>query len=227
MKGFTLIELLIALAVSAVLATGTFYLVQASVGTRETLMEQNDYFSKLTRVMRTVENDLLQWAPNRPVRDAFGTMHPAMQIDFEGFRLTRNGWQLSRFSDLERSDLQRVQYRLAEQGSDICPYGEPGEEGGCLIRSYWLHLDNDGRLEWRHQVMMRSVRAIGWRFLVEHNGQRNYRDLWPPDDVFPGTEPPELLAIEFRLQTVSGDTLHRLIPVSRLPAELTGGTNGN
>ncbi|MHA7878263.1 MAG: type II secretion system protein GspJ [Saccharospirillum sp.] len=223
MKGFTLIELLIALAVSAVLATGTYYLVQATVGTRETLVAQNDYFSKLTRVMRTVENDLLQWSPNRPVRDAFGTLHPALQVDFDGFRLTRNGWQLSRFTDLERSDLQRVQYRLAEPGSELCPPGQANEAGGCLIRSHRLHLDDDGRLEWRHQVLMRSVRAINWRFLVTHNGQREYRDLWPPDDVFPGTEPPELLAVEFRLQTTDGDELHRLIAVARLPAGLTGG----
>lgn len=229
-RGFTLIELLIAMSISAILAVGTFYLVQATTQTRETLTAHNEYQSQLTRVMRTMATDLHLLAPNRPVRDAFGDQDPALILDHEGLRLTRNGWALSRFVELERSNLQRVSYRLAEPGSELCEWTEQNEtgeeEGGCLVRSHWIHLDNDGRFEWRHQVLMRPVRSMAFRFLVDSDGQQEFRDEWPLDTGLGQNQaPPILKAVELRLITGKGDDITRLIRVPQLPAQQPGGAN--
>lgn len=227
-QGFTLIELLIAMAISSILAVGTFYLVQASTQTRETLTVHNEYQSQLTRVMRVMTTDLYQWEPARPVRDAFGDTEPAMVMDYEGFRFTRNGWALSRFVDIERSSLQRVGYRLAEPGSDLCEWQDQqqdeAEEGGCLIRSHQQHLDDDGSFEWRHQTLMRPVRKLVFRFLVDFNGEQEFRDKWPLDiHLREGQTPPVLKAVELRLVTGKGDDITRVIAMPQRPVKQPGG----
>lgn len=218
--GFTLIELLIAMAISAILAVGTYYLVQVSRLTRDTLVVQNEYYSQLTRVVRTLGNDLLQWSPDRPVRDPFGDLREAMLLDFDGLYLTRNGWALSRFVDNQRSTLQRVSYRLAESGSELCPddvtmdVQEIGDDDHfCLIRSQRPHLDDDGRLEWQHQLLMRPVRSLQWQFLIDVDSQQTWQDSWPPDNLLDAEQVPRLLAVQFVLETGQGDTVRRVIPV--------------
>lgn len=216
-RGFTLIELLIALAISAILAVGTFYLVQTSRQTQTTLVERNEYRSQLVRVLGTLTTDLSQWAPDRPVRDALGQQQPALSLDEQGFTFTRSGWPLSRFSDLRRSTLQRVQYRLAEPGSELCPQQQPSADSldrpaGCLVRSHRLQLDDDGRLQWRHQPLLRPVEAISWRFLAQFDEEQRFVDSWPPELVQVEQSEPKLKAIEFRLVLPDGE-LSRLVAV--------------
>lgn len=220
-QGFTLIELLIALAISAILAVGTFYLVQVSRHTYETLTVSNEYRSQLTRVMRTIESDFSQWAPRRPVKDAFDTEQAAMKLDeLDGLLLTRNGWRLSQFAEFERSSLQRVGYRLAEPGSELCEWLEDEQKndlGGCLIRSHTVHLDDDGSLEWRHQNLLRPVKSIGFTFMARYNDETQSFDKWPPDIPYGQTDEPDLFAVEFTLNTGEGDTITRLLAVPRKP----------
>lgn len=230
-RGFTLIELLIAMAISAVLAVGTFYLVQVSNKTKETLTTRNEYASQLTRVVRTLESDLTQWAPDRPVKDAFGEDQPAMLLDeVDGFFFTRNGWRLAHELmnlELERSSLQRVRYRLAEPGSDLCEWIEGDEEindkGGCLIRSHTIHLDDDGSLEWRHQNLLRPVKSIIFKFMARTQNETQTYDVWPQELPFGATDEPDLFAVEFSLTTGEGDTITRLVAVPRKP----GASNQN
>ncbi|MEX2365124.1 MAG: type II secretion system protein GspJ [Pseudohongiellaceae bacterium] len=226
-SGFTLIELIIAMAISAILAVGTFYLVQASRQTQDTLVVQNEYYSQLTRVVRTLVNDLHQWAPDRPVRDPFGDYQEAMLLDLDALFLTRNGWALSRFVDMERSTLQRVGYQLAEQGSELCPNAddiqqvEPRGRHFCLIRSQRQHLDDDGRLEWQHQMLMRPVQSLQWQFLADIEGQQDWLDTWPPEGLLNDDTVPRLLAVQFELRTGQGDTVRRMVsvPQSHQPLE--------
>ncbi len=218
-SGFTLIELLIAMAISAILAVGTYYLVQASRLTQDTLVVQNEYYSQLTRVVRTLVNDLHQWSPDRPVRDPFGDYQEAMVLDLDALYLTRNGWALSRFVDMERSTLQRISYQLAEQGSDLCPEADDGQQVAgrerhyCLIRSQRQHLDDDGRLEWQHQMLMRPVNALQWQFLADIEGERDWLDTWPPEGLLNENTVPRLLAVQFELQTGQGDAVRRMVRV--------------
>ncbi|MEX0623581.1 type II secretion system protein GspJ [Saccharospirillum sp.] len=218
-SGFTLIELLIAMAISAILAVGTYYLVQVSRQTQDTLVVQNEYYSQLTRVVRTLVTDLHQWVPDRPVRDPFGDYQEAMLLDQDALYLTRNGWALSRFVDMERSRLQRVSYQLAEQGSELCPeeqnrqQAESGDRHFCLIRSQRQHLDDDGRLEWQHRLLMRPVQSLQWQFLAEIEGQQNWLNTWPPEDLLNEDTVPRLLAVQFELQTGQDDAVRRMIRV--------------
>ncbi len=218
-SGFTLIELIIAMAISAILAVGTFYLVQASRQTQDTLVVQNEYYSQLTRVVRTLVNDLHQWAPDRPVRDPFGDYQAAMLLDLDALFLTRNGWALSRFVDMERSTLQRVGYQLAEQGSELCPDEDGNQQiqsrdrHFCLIRSQRPHLDDDGRLEWQHQMLMRPVQSLQWQFLAEIEGQRDWLNTWPPEGLLNEDTIPRLLAVQFELRTGQGDAVRRMVRV--------------
>lgn len=231
-RGFTLIELLIAIAISAILAVGTVYLVQASRTTYSSLTVSNEYQSQLTRVIRTMTNDFSQWAPNRPVKDAFGDTGPAMELDeMDGLSMTRNGWNQTRLSgvtELERSFLQRVQYRLAVPGSDLCEWLEDeaaNDRGGCLVRSYTLHLDDDGSLEWRHQTLLRPVQSMSFSFMARYDGETREFNKWPPDLPFGQAGQPDLFAVEFTLETGEGDTITRLVSVPRNPDPATTGTN--
>lgn len=219
LAGFTLIELLIAMAISAILATGTFYLVQVSRNTYQSLTLNNDYRSQLTRVMRVMENDFSQWVPERPVKDAFGDDQGALVLDdIEGLYLTRNGWNLSQFVELERSSMQRVNYQLVEEGRDLCPQqANPvlGEAGGCLIRSHLLQLDDDGGLEWRHQLLLRPVKALDFSFMARLGDETTRFERWPPSANSNNSRQPDLFAIQVNLQTGKGDQIERLIAVPR------------
>ncbi|PTY36614.1 hypothetical protein BGP77_04780 [Saccharospirillum sp. MSK14-1] len=225
--GFTLIELLIALAISAILAVGTFYLVQTSRQTQTTLVERNEMRSQLTRVVRKLESDIRQWVPDRPVRDAFGQEVAALVVDENGLSLTRAGWARSELLELltdnssitpsKRSQLQRVRYRLAEEGSELCPL--PDDEAtfnespqGCLIRSFLWQLDDDGRLEWQHQQLFRPIRALQFRFLGRVGDELRFFDNWPPDTPEVLDSAPILVAIEVKLMLPEVE-LERLIAV--------------
>lgn len=235
-RGFTLIELLIALAISAILAVGTFYLVQASRQTQTTLVERNETRTQLTRVIRKLETDLRQWVPDRPVRDAFGQEEPALLMDDNGLTLTRSGWALSQlvaqlddsrlFVPPKRSELQRVRYRLAEQGSELCPLPEDQAEfstepQGCLIRSFLLQLDDDGRLQWQHQMLLRPIRAVQFRFLSRVGEELRFFDNWPPDSPEVLDSAPILVAIEVKLVLPDAE-LDRLIAVPLLAEDAEG-----
>lgn len=231
-SGFTLIELLIAIAISAIIAVGTFYLVQTSRLTRDTLIVQNEYYSQLTRVVRTMGTDLLQWASNRPVRDPFGDYQDAMKLDFDGLHFTRNGWALSRFVDSERSTLQRVGYQLAQIGSELCPAESDGEsvngaEAYCLIRSQRQHLDDDGRLNWRHQLLMRPVQSLQWQFLVDIDNEQGWQETWPVTGLIDETIEPRLLAVQFELRTGKGDAIRRIVRVPQSDQSSQGDANEN
>lgn len=236
-QGFTLIELLIALAISAILAVGTFYLVQTSRQTQTTLVERNETRTQLTRVMRKLETDLHQWVPDRPVRDAFGQEVPALLMDENGLSLTRAGWARSQllqqlgdddlFAAPKRSTLQRVRYRLAEEGSELCPLPEgatdfSAQPQGCLMRSFLLQLDDDGRLEWQHQRLLYPVRAVQFRFLSQVGENQRFFDNWPPETPEVLDSAPILIAVEVRLILPDAE-LNRLISVPMLSEDAEGG----
>ncbi|NQX90382.1 MAG: type II secretion system minor pseudopilin GspJ [Halioglobus sp.] len=114
--GFTLIEVLIALAITAlvsVIAYTSLSSVLAGVdGLRDTMQRTDE----VNRAFMILSRDLRQFV-DRPVRDEFGEVEAA----FSGGELarfylsfTRSGWHNSR--DYPRSHLQRVNYRLQDEG---------------------------------------------------------------------------------------------------------------
>jgi len=221
-KGLTLIELLIALAVGSIIAIGTFSLFNSSVNARNTLVAHSEEVSQLSRTMRVLEQDFIQHAPSRPVRDAYGEYSSALILNFDGLFLTRNGWSFSPFMTYERSTQQRVHYRLAEPGSELCELLEEDEQndlGGCLIRSYQSHLDDDGSLKWHHQKLMRPIKHVNWQFLVlnPETSEMKFSDEPPVEDPRTGLFITRLMGIEITLESGNGMVHKRLFAMPSLP----------
>lgn len=225
-RGFTLLELLIALAISAIVAFATFRLLNNSVTVRDGLQQQSEFTSKLARAMRFIETDITQLNPARTVRNAFNEQEDAIMLDFEGLSLTRGGWVNSTFYPYERSTLQRIRYRIAQPGSELCPNTENSAEGGCLIRSFRTHLDDDGSLLWRHQQLLPGITELEWRFLIFNaaTNAREFTDLPPQESPATGTVEDILYAVEMTLE-VNGQTHQRLFQVPRLPTTETEETS--
>lgn len=223
-KGFTLVELLLALAISAIIAIGTLQLFNTSVSTRNTLAVQAQEQSQLTRAMRVIETDLIQFSPLRSVRDAFGDYQLPMVMNFDGLFFTRSGWAVSPFMAYERSNQQRVHYRIAEPGSELCEFIAPengNDAGGCLVRSYLAHLDDDGSLRWFHQTLLRQVASLEWRFLVfdPQTNSSNYQAFPPEKDPRTDQVLTQLRAVEMTIELTTGAQHRRLFMVPLGPAE--------
>lgn len=224
---FTLIELLLSLAIAALISVGTLQLFNTSIGAKAVVDDQSSEFAAMNRAMRLIEQDMIQIAPMRKVRDPFGEYRNAVDLTYEGLYVTRAGWAQSQFLTYERSSLQRVHYRLAESGSELCPWLEDdaqNDAGGCLIRSYRPHLDDDGYLNWQHQVLLRPVSAIRWQFLIidPRSGSSEYSDTPPEEDPRDGIQHTRLKAILFELQTAQGRNYGRLFRVPSEPAPVSG-----
>ncbi|MEJ2042064.1 MAG: type II secretion system minor pseudopilin GspJ [Reinekea sp.] len=206
--GFTLIELLIALGISAVVAVGTVQIFRSTIFVKEAMLGQSDQDSQLTRALRVISRDITQFVPNRPVRDPYGQYKPAIAIsDYDGLSFTRSGWADSPFLGYERSKLQRVRYQWVQPGAEHCPLLEDdakNELGGCLLRSYTVHLDDDGSFEWTYQTILRPVEEPEWQFLVKDgtSEEMSYKDEPPAKNGQPETPDDQLLAI--KLEFVSG-----------------------
>jgi general secretion pathway protein J len=221
-QGMTLIELLVALALSAVIAIGTFNLLHTSINTRDTLGAQAESTSQLSRAMRLLEQDFIQFSPQRPVKDAFGNFAAAMVMDSDGLALTHNGWAWSPFVAYERSTEQRVVYRLADPGSELCDLLDDdliNDQGGCLIRSYQAHLDDDGSLRWYHQRLLRPLKTIDWRFLTydPETKSTEYQSEPPSSDPRTGLQLTRLIGVEISLTLGTGPIHQRIFAVPSLP----------
>jgi general secretion pathway protein J len=221
-NGFTLIELLLALAISAIIAMYTLSLFNTVMNSKSALIEQAAETSQLTRSMRKLEQDFIQLSPYRSVRNPYGEYIPPMHLDFEGLYLTRTGWANSVFMSYERSTQQRVHYRLAEPGSELCPLLEQDELndlGGCLIRSYMAHLDDDGSLAWQHQNILRPLKTIEFEFLVFNPVQNNteYRSEPPTEDPRTGITIERILGVMVTFEMGTGRTYQRLFRTPSQP----------
>lgn len=227
-SGFTLIELLLSLAIAALISVGTLALFNTSVGAKDVVEDQSSRFASMNRAMRLLEQDLIQIAPYRPVRDPFGDYEDSVELDYNGLFLTRSGWAQSPFLTYERSSLQRVHYRLAEPGSDLCPWADDDaladDQTACLVRSYRAHLDDDGYLSWQHQILMTQVEEMTWEFLHldPTTGEQDYRDEPPLQNPSTGVKDTVLQAILFSLTLSEGGEYRRLIQVPSIVAEIPG-----
>ncbi len=221
-SGFTLIELLIALTIAAMISMGTLFLFTTTLSSKDVVEEQSEHMAQLSRVIRVIEQDFIQLSPYRAVRDAYGDYLPAIEMNFEGLYLTRNGWATSRFMSFERSTQQRVNYRIAEPGSDLCPMLEKDEDndlGGCLIRSYLTQLDDDGSLAWQHQKLFRPVQKIDWQFLIydPDSNSSEFKTEPPQEDPRDGLLKTRLTAVRMSIELGTGQNYSRLFATPALP----------
>jgi general secretion pathway protein J len=225
--GLTLIELLIAMAISALIAVASYRLFSTSVQTKESIEIQSTIFTELARSFNVIERDFSQLAPYRKVRTPFGEYKDFLSLDYEGLQLTRNGWAISQYQTYQRSTLQRVQYRLAERGSEVCEYDTQNDsnDGPCFIRSFTAQLDDDGSFSWRHQILSEQVKTIEWRFLIldSATGESQFETSLP--ESITNSDPQLLIveAIELTLNLIDGRQFRRLIPTPKLVDESIAG----
>jgi general secretion pathway protein J len=203
-QGFTLIEVLIAVAISAIVAAASYSGIATVLNGSEQLRDAGDRTRDLNRAMGLLDRDLRQFV-NRPVRDEFGDLQPALAggpLAFFPLSLTREGWHNG--LQQPRSDLQRVHYYLEE---------------GALWRAYHLTLDRVVDVQPQRVRLLDGVDELELRFLgsvetlqVDRNmvidtgpWERNWTSD-PGGQSLPG--PPA--ALELRLQLADLGELRRL-----------------
>lgn len=173
--GFTLLEVLIALGIFALIGVASWRVLDVLVSSEAASARHAEAMRERLRALDWVRRDLLQ-AVARPVRDEQGRELEAMrflEVD-RGLELTRGGWMNPR--GIERSDLQRVAYRLGphpEAGQEDSPHY--GDDKQYLLRDVWLALDRTAETPRLTQALLPDVRLLEWRFLG--NG---WQTRWPP-----------------------------------------------
>jgi len=159
-RGFTLMEMLIAVTITAVIGLGVWQVLNGVINARDRVDEVADEFAALQRTMLLFERDMNQMI-NRPARDVFGDVQPALTSRSEPFNLllTRQGWRNP--LGLRRSDLQRVAWEY---------------DGSALVRSYWPALDQGQEDNRRQAVVLDGLKTFKLRFL---DSNRQWQDDWP------------------------------------------------
>lgn len=160
--GFTLIEVLIAMAVTAFVAAASFSGISSLLTGAEQLRLAAERTRDLNRTFTLLNRDIRQIS-DRPVRDEFGGLQPALAggpLALFPLMLTREGWSNS--LQQPRSDLQRVFYYL---------------EDGSLWRAYYAVLDRAVDAQPQRAELLEGVLELELRFLESIDQLQVDRDL--------------------------------------------------
>jgi general secretion pathway protein J len=198
--GFTLLEVLIAVAIFVVVGA-------LAMGGYNELVKQSEIVAKSNARSRAVQSAVQRLTQDfatlepRPVREPLGeSFQPALRADARSEQLvdlTRSGW--SNPAGVPRSTLQRVMYRL--------------DEDGRLYRDYWYVLDRTLSAEPASAMLIDKVEALRLRFM---DTNRRWHEQWPPL----GYSAPDVMrlrpiAVEITLELEDWGTLTRLVEVAR------------
>jgi len=124
----------------------------------------------------------------RPVRDRYGDEQPALKIDGERLQLTRGGW--SNLLQQPRSNLQRVEYGLVEQG---------------LQRRFSPVLDQGYEEKTIDQRLLEGVESLQWRLLTRG---KKIHERWPVEDRLEPNQQP--VALELHMEVAGFGTIERV-----------------
>lgn len=204
--GFTLIEVLIAMAITAFVSLIAYTSLSSVISGVDSLRANTDRILEVNRALMILSRDLRQFA-NRPVRDEFGEIEPAMtggeQARFP-LSFTRRGWHNP--NGYPRSSLQRVNYRL--------------EDGGLWRDSYPV-LDRAGDTEPQTVLLLDDVDEMQLTFLptlefmqVDMGGTTvdtgRWVENWVADSSTPGVVLAPPVALEITLQLKDWGEMKRL-----------------
>lgn len=204
--GFTLIEVLIALAITAFVSMIAYTSLSSVLTGVERLRENTDRTYEINRAFMILSRDLRQFV-NRPVRDEYGELEPALSggsLARFALSFTRSGWHNP--SGYPRSNLQRVNYRLEEDG---------------LWRDTYSVLDRTGSTEPASVLLLAGVEDLQLSFLgsldqlqVSSRGGNldtaDWEESWVQDTSVPGQELVPPVAVEISLQLESWGEMRRM-----------------
>jgi general secretion pathway protein J len=196
--GFTLIEVLVAIAI--------FVIVGAlAMGGYNQLVRHSEIVERANARTRAVQNAVQRLATDfatlepRPVRDPLGDSYqPALRADARSnilVELTHAGW--ANPAGVSRSTLQRVAYRIDEEGR--------------LRREYWYVLDRTLTAEPQSTILIDQVERAQLRFM-DANGR--WHEQWPPLG-YSGPDMRRLrpIAVEITLELEDWGEIKRLVEV--------------
>ncbi|MFT5879961.1 MAG: general secretion pathway protein J [Moritella sp.] len=162
--GFTLIEMMIAIAIFAMLSLGAYQVLQGVLRSDEISLERGLVLKKLQRAMLIVGRDMQQMNARNNRSDDELTAMP-LQVgkfmfdsDDDGIAFVRSGWR-NPLSQLPRSSLQRVSYRLKDNN---------------LERLSYVYLDPSIGEEPKIQILLRDVEKLSFEFYQADK----WTDVW-------------------------------------------------
>lgn len=218
-QGFTLLEMVIAIALSALVAAMAYESFDGASRNAERTREVLNSVNKLDKAWQLIAQDMRTIIPLSPVLASPQLKFEAASLKTKGkdsFQVVmvfaRRGWvnPLGRV----RSDLQQVNYRVAE---------------GKLWRDYLpernLPLENiDFERDSFHQLLLENVIDVQLRFLsdarIKSEGKsvlegsdysRNWEPMWPPVNGAGASAMP--IALEITIETEGGGRSVRLFEI--------------
>lgn len=205
-SGFTLIEVLIALAITAFVSVIAYASLSSVMNGVESLRRNTDRITEVNRALMIVSRDLRQFVV-RPVRDEFGDTEPAMTGgDAARFPLsfTRTGWHNP--NGLPRSNLQRINYRIEDNGLWRDSYPVLDRAGDSEPQTVLLLDDVDEF----HLLFLGSLEALQVKSGSTAVDTGNWQENWVADAGSPAAALPAPVAIEIILQLPLWGEVRRL-----------------
>lgn len=147
-NGFTLIEIIVALAVFAIMASITSYVLSQSFDINKRVKHQAMQHHQLDLALVLLRRETEQMI-NRPVRGNEQSMIPALIAHADGVEFTRCG-DVNPDAALLKSNLKRVAY--------LC-YGQK------LIRRTWSLLDSPDRRQFHDQTLLEPLSACSFTYM--------------------------------------------------------------
>ncbi len=198
-RGFTLIEMLVAIAIFAMLSMGAYQVLQGVLRSNEISEQRGLALKQLQRAMLVIERDFQQMLARTNRSDDELTAMPLQvgkflfESDDYGIAFSRSGWR-NPMSQLPRSSLQRVSYRLKENN---------------LERLTFVYLDPVVGESPKEQILLTGVEGLTFEFY--HSSK--WIDAWTDKKALPA-------GIKITLQTQSFGEISRSF---LLPKAVVGG----
>lgn len=156
------------------------------------LSERGARLIELQRAMTILKRDIMQ-IQRRNIRDAYGDQRPSVLLDDDDFfEFTRAGWRNP--LGQQRSDLQRVAYRLDEEKHE-------------LQRLYWSVLDRAQDSELLVQVLLSDVKKLAIT-VVDQAG--NEHVFWPQVSTGGPANATALAAVIMKIEAPPFGALERI-----------------
>lgn len=166
-SGLSLIELMVALAVTAIIATAAYQILNLSRAGAEAQQHSSQRLHYMDKGFQLLQNDLQQYVA-RPIRNSEQQLEPAF-IGDKHLRFSRSGW--SNPLQKNRAELQRVEYFV---------------DNNTLYRRHYIHLDRADKNSYRDNTLIPGISDMQIRYLYAGDKQLDpvWLDHWPPIDIY-------------------------------------------